>query len=67
MLPTAAKVVRHNVTFCRGAFDTIAVASCISFGGTRIDRAIAQEVLNRLQPLGVEAALAALETQGQDR
>jgi excisionase family DNA binding protein len=52
---------------CRGAFDTMAVASCISFGGMRIDRAIAQEVLNRLQPLGVEAALAALETQGQER
>jgi hypothetical protein len=33
----------------------------------RIDRAIAQEALNRLQPLGVEAALAALETQGQEQ
>jgi len=52
---------------CRGAFDTMAVASCISFGGMRIDRAIAEEVLNRLQPLGVEAALAALETQGQEQ
>ena len=51
----------------RGAFDTMAVASCISFGGMRIDRAIAQEVLNRLQPLGIEAALAALETQGQEQ
>jgi len=52
---------------CRGAFDAMAVASCISFGGMRIDRAIAQEVLNRLQPLGVEAALAALETQGLEQ
>jgi Recombinase zinc beta ribbon domain len=34
---------------CRGAFDAMAVASCISFGGMRIDRTIAQEVLNRLQ------------------
>jgi excisionase family DNA binding protein len=33
----------------------------------RIDRAIAQEVLTRLQPLGVEAALAALETHGQEQ
>lgn len=52
---------------CRGAFDAMAVASCISFGGMRIDRAIAQEVLDRLQPLGVEAALAAFEAQGQEQ
>ena len=52
---------------CRGAFDSMAVASCISFGGMRIDRAIAQEVLSRLQPLGVEAALAAFEGQGQEQ
>lgn len=45
----------------------MAVASCISFGGMRIDRAIAQEVPNRLQPLGIEAALVALETQGQEQ
>jgi len=52
---------------CRGAFDAMAADSCITFGGMRIDRAIAQEVLDRLQPLGVEAALAALETQGQEQ
>lgn len=52
---------------CRGAFDTMAVASCLSFGGLRIDRAIAQEVLDRVQPLGVEAALAALETHGEEQ
>ena len=52
---------------CRGAFDAMAVASCISFGGMRIDRAIAQEVLSRLQPLGVEAALAAFEGQGREQ
>jgi hypothetical protein len=34
--------------------------SCISFGGMRIDRAIASEVLDRVQPLGIEAALNAL-------
>jgi excisionase family DNA binding protein len=52
---------------CRGAFDIIAADSCIAFGGMRIDRAIAQEVLDRLQPLGVEAALAAFEAQGQEQ
>jgi hypothetical protein len=45
----------------------MAVAICISFGGMRIDRAIAQEVLSRLQPLGIEAALAAFEGQGQEQ
>jgi len=29
---------------------------CISFGGLRTDRAVAQEVLGRVQPLGIEAA-----------
>jgi hypothetical protein len=52
---------------CRGAFDAMAVASCISFGGKRIDQAIAQEVLHRLQPLGLEAAFAAFEAQGQEQ
>jgi hypothetical protein len=42
---------------CRGASNQMAASSCISFGGIRIDRAVAQEVLDRLQPLGIEAAL----------
>jgi DNA invertase Pin-like site-specific DNA recombinase len=50
---------------CRGAFSAKAVGSCIGFGGMRVDRAVAQEVLDRLQPLGIEAALATMETQGQ--
>jgi excisionase family DNA binding protein len=33
----------------------------------RIDRVLAQEVLDRLQPLGVEAALAAIEARSQQR
>jgi hypothetical protein len=38
----------------------------VSFGGMRVDRAVAQEVLDRLQPLGIEAAVAAMNdhTQG---
>lgn len=36
-------------------------APCISFGGMRVDRAVAAEVIARMQPLGVEAALSALE------
>jgi DNA invertase Pin-like site-specific DNA recombinase len=52
---------------CRGASDDMAASSCISFGGVRVDRAVAQEVLDRLQPLGIEAALAAMNTHGEER
>jgi excisionase family DNA binding protein len=51
---------------CRGASDQMAASSCISFGGNRIDRAVAQEVLDRLQPLGIEAALAAMNAHGEE-
>src|SRR4029077_9346251 len=51
---------------CRGASDQVGANSCISFGGTRIDRAVAQEVLDRLQPLGIEAALAAMNAHEED-
>lgn len=45
---------------CRGAEFNHGGPSCISFGGMRVDRAVGEEVIERLQPLGVEAALAAL-------
>lgn len=48
---------------CRGAFSAKAADNCIGFGGMRVDRHVAQEVLDRLQPLGIEAALAAMEAQ----
>jgi excisionase family DNA binding protein len=50
---------------CRGAFSAKAADNCIGFGGMRVDRHIAQEVLDRLQPLGIEAALAAMEAQSE--
>jgi DNA invertase Pin-like site-specific DNA recombinase len=50
---------------CTGAFSHLAAASCIAFGGMRVDRAVAMEVLGRLQPLGVEAALAAIAERGR--
>jgi DNA invertase Pin-like site-specific DNA recombinase len=46
---------------CRGAFSERAEMSCISFGGMRVDHAVAQEVLERVQPLGIEAALTAMK------
>ena len=62
--------VRYDHTYryeCVGAFNQLAAARCITFGGMRVDRALAKEVLDRLQPLGVEAALAAIEARGQRR
>jgi DNA-binding Lrp family transcriptional regulator len=52
---------------CRGASNDIAASCCISFGGVRVDRAVAQEVLDRLQPLGIEAALGAMNAHGEGR
>jgi DNA invertase Pin-like site-specific DNA recombinase len=52
---------------CRGASNDIAASCCISFGGVRVDRAVAQEVLDRLQPLGIEAALGAMNAHGKER
>jgi excisionase family DNA binding protein len=50
-----------------GAFNQLAAARCITFGGMRVDRVLAKEVLDRLQPLGVEAALAVIEARSQQR
>ena len=52
---------------CRGASDDIAASTCISFGGVRVDRAVAQEVIERLQPLGIEAALAAMNNHAEQQ
>ena len=62
--------VRYGQTYryeCVGAFNQLAAARCITFGGMRVDRVIAKEVLDRLQPLGVEAALAVIEARNQRR
>lgn len=50
---------------CRGAFGERAEMSCIRCGGLRVDNAVAREVIDRLAPLGVEAALAAAKSFGQ--
>ena len=50
---------------CRGAFINHGTDPCIGFGSLRVDQAIAAEVLERLQPLGIEAALQAVETSTQ--
>lgn len=62
--------VRYGQTYryeCVGAFNQLAAARCITFGGMRVDRVIAKEVLDRLQPVGVEAALAVIDARNQRR
>jgi len=50
---------------CRGGFHNHGGDRCISFGGMRIDRDVAAEVIARLAPLGIEAALAAQAAHGR--
>lgn len=62
--------VRYGQTFryeCVGDFNQLAAARCITFGGMRVDRVLAKEVLSRLQPLGMEAALAVAEARSHRR
>ena len=51
---------------CRGASINHGTDRCISFGSLRVDAAVGAEVIERVQPLGVEAALAALEARGRE-
>ena len=51
---------------CRGSQMNHGGSPCISFGGMRVDRAVGAEVITRVQPLGVKAALAAMEARGRE-
>ena len=52
---------------CRDQSEAGTDKGCTSFGGLRVDRAVAQEILDRLQPLGIEAAGARVTDHGQER
>jgi Recombinase zinc beta ribbon domain len=47
--------------WCAGDRGRQTVRSCITFAGTRVDQSVAIEVLEALRPLGVQAALDALD------
>ena len=51
-------VIRYQ---CSGYILDREAKCCVSFGGLRADRMIAEEVIERLKPLGVQAALQAVE------
>src|SRR6266568_422622 len=44
---------------CQGDRSQHMVGRCVSFGGTRVDQAVAIEVLEAIRPLGIQAALDA--------
>jgi len=49
--------------YCQGALVNHGTERCISFGGLRADQAVGREVLRVLKPLGIDAAVKALEVQ----
>jgi DNA invertase Pin-like site-specific DNA recombinase len=51
---------------CEGALVNHGAERCISFGGLRADHAVGAEVLRILKPLGVDAAVRALEAQASE-
>lgn len=51
--------------YCRGAHLNHGTKWCLSFGGLRPDEAITAVILEALQPVGIEAALAANRTASQ--
>lgn len=48
---------------CQGAMINHGTGRCISFGGLKAERLIEEELLRRLEPLGVQAALEAIDQQ----
>ena len=48
---------------CLGAHLNHGTRRCISFGGVRVDSAVAEEVLRLLSPLGIEASVEAVAMQ----
>ena len=53
--------------WCSGDRGRQMVRSCITFAGTRVDQSVAIEVLEALRPLGVQAALDALDRSQSQR
>ena len=48
---------------CKGSFVNHGGDRCISFGSLRVDQAVGDEVVRLLKPLGIEAALGAIEAR----
>src|SRR6266702_4530644 len=59
----SGKIGRYN---CYGARANHGTKRCISIGGLSIDAAVSAEVLRILRPLGIDAAVKALEAQATE-
>jgi DNA invertase Pin-like site-specific DNA recombinase len=51
---------------CRGAAINHGAGKCIAFGSLRVDQALGAEVVRMLKPLGIEAALAAIDQRSAE-
>jgi len=49
--------------YCHGKTHMHGGKLCISFGALRVDESVSAEVLRQIQPMGVEAALSAIEAR----
>jgi DNA invertase Pin-like site-specific DNA recombinase len=56
----SGKCLRYS---CRGGMINHGTEKCIAFGGLKADRLVEQEILCRLEPMGVRAALEAIDRQ----
>jgi DNA invertase Pin-like site-specific DNA recombinase len=57
---------RNSRYYCQGASQTDGGKMCISFGAARVDQAVSAAVLEQLQPLGVQAAISAIDARDGD-
>src|ERR1700737_189104 len=60
---TAGYCVRYH---CSGAHLNHGTERCIAFGGLRVDAAVSADLLRVLAPLGIEAALHAIDARAAD-
>ncbi|MCP3997253.1 MAG: recombinase family protein [bacterium] len=61
---TGGRVPRYA---CNGGRTDRGHATCLSLGGVSIERGVVDQVLEAIQPAGIEAALTALEHQSEAR
>ncbi len=59
---TEGQCLRYS---CQGAKINHGTGQCISFGGLKADQQVGEQLLQRLQPLGIRAALAAIDRRVQ--
>lgn len=59
---TEGQCLRYS---CQGAKINHGTGQCISFGGLKADQQVCEQLLQRLQPLGIRAALAAIDRRVQ--